>query len=292
MRQPLNILGGKRLSGNFLPISVEYHITTTSDWTTFQILEGGWWSDFQVVEVIEGYDKLAQDILWNEKKIVISKRQFDRSKVVVYVRCTLKIIKDYLQSNITHLITKGDIESTVVRIIAEEKEFSPLINGTNVPNNPNNPLSFEIPVKFYLQALEEKRKIEKVKEKPNEKVELEKQAPHIMKTTFNELFNEAFEKKEPTEKDVEEVFEWLRSQGENATKFLEADICRELTFKTETYFWRFPNLKEKAISEARKTHEKIRKRFDDLRKIQGKFAVQTPYLGGIEKEEQKVAPEK
>jgi hypothetical protein len=35
---------------------------------------------------------------------------------------------------------------------------------------------------------------------------------------------------------------------------------------------------------------RISKRYDELRKIQGEFAIQTPYLGGVEKEEQKVAP--
>lgn len=277
------------MSGRSIPISVEYYITTTSDWTTFQIMEGGWWSDLHVT-CLEGRNKLAQEILYNEKTIVISKNPMDRSKVVVSVKCILNIVREYLQSNISYLITKGDIESTVVRIIAEGKELQPLINGTNVPNNPKNPFLFHYSVKHYLQALEEKRKVEKVKEKP--KVEPEKEAPHIIITTFSDLFNKTFKKKVPTEKDIEEVFEWLQSHAENATKFLESDIYRDLTLKMETHFYQFPNLKKKVSSEANKTHKKIRKRFDDLRKIQGKFAVQTPYLGGIEKEEKRIAPNK
>jgi len=206
----------------------------------------------------------------------------------------LNIVKEYLQSNITYLITKGDIESTIIRTIIEGKEQPPLVNAIKIPNDPTNPLSFEVPVRQYMQVLEEKRKLEKVekaeqmKKKPEAKIEEE---PHIIIKTFNELFKPTFEKKEPTEKDVEEVFEWLRSHSENATKFLEADIYRDLTLGAEIRFRKFQSLEKKKVEEeVKKTLEKIRKRYDDLRKIQGKFAIQTPYLGGVEKEEQKVIP--
>ena len=252
-------------------------------------MEGGWWSDLHVT-CLEGRNKLAQEILYNEKTIVISKNPVDRSKVVVSVKCILNIVREYLQSNISYLITKGDVESTVVRIIAEGKELQPLIHGNNIPNDSKNPLLFHYSVKHYLQALEEKRKAEKVKEKPNEKVKPEKETPHIIITSFSDMFNKTFKKKVPTEKDIEEVFDWLQSQGENATKFLELDICRDLTLKVETHFCQFPNLKKKVSSEANKTHKKIRKRYDDLRTIQRRFALQTPILGGVEKEKQKVPP--
>lgn len=267
-------------------ISVEYVICTTSDWTAFRIIEGGWWSDPHV-EIQEGYDKLNQEILYNAATILISKNSNDRSRVVVTLKCMLNILKEYFQSNVTYLITKGDIESTVIRTIVEGKEQPPLLNATKVPNDPKNPLSFEVPVRQYMQVLEERRKREKI-EKKTEEVEVEK--PHIIIATFDELFKETFEKKEPTEKDVEEVFKWLRSHSENATKFLEADIYRDLTLGAETRFRKFRSLeKEKVENEVRKTLEKIRKRYDDLRKIQGKFAIQAP-LGGVEREEQKIAP--
>ncbi len=277
-----------------LSISVEYVICTTSDWTAFRIIEGGWWSDLSVA-ILEGYDKLNQEILYSDKTIVISKNPRDESKVVVTLKCMLNIVKEYLSSNITYLITKGDIESTVIRTIIEGKEQIPLVNATKIPNDPKNPLSFEVPVRQYMQALEEKRKREKVEKvgemekKPDKKIEEEK--PHIIIITFDEIFKETFEKKEPTEKDVEEVFEWLRSHSENATKFLEADIYRDLTLGAETRFRKFRSLEKKKVeNEVKETLEKIRKRYDDLRKIQGKFAIQTPYIGGVEKEEQKVAP--
>jgi len=37
------------MSIDFVSIPVEYLVSTTSDWTTFQIVEGGWWSDMKVV---------------------------------------------------------------------------------------------------------------------------------------------------------------------------------------------------------------------------------------------------
>lgn len=286
------------MSGEYLPIPVEYLLTTTSDWTTFQIMEGGWWSDFELT-IKEGLDKLTQEILFNEKTLIISKKQFDRSKVVVHVKCTLNIIKEYLDSIITYLITKGDIESTIVRVSVEGKELSPsLVNGTNVPNNPQNPLSFKVSAKDYIQPLQVKRMIEVMKEKPKGKVEpmkkqvislKTKEEKHVITETFDKMFKEIFEKKEPSENDIKEVFGWLQLHSENATKFLEADIYRDLTLKAETHFWQF-TMKKKVSSEVSKTLKKIKNRYDELRKIQGKFAIQTPYLGGVEREEQKIAP--
>lgn len=240
----------------------------------------------------EGFDKLTQEILFNEKTISIAKKQFDKSRVVVILECTLNIIKEYFQSNITYLITKGDIKSTIVQAFVEEKEIhAPIKDRYNVLGDPTNPHFFEAPVEHYLQALQEKKKVEKVKEKREEEVEPEKEL-HIIIRTFNDLFKETLKRKEPTEKDVEEVFEWLRSCGENATKFLEADIYRDLTFNAETHYFQFPNLRNRVKKERSKTLNKIRKRFDELRKIQGKIAMQTPILGGIEKEEKKVVPNK
>jgi len=149
-----------------VPISVEYLITTTSDWTEFQIIEGGWWivKDYRIEE---GFDRLTQEILYNEKTLVISKKEFDTSKVVVRLNCTLNIIKEYSKSNLTYLITKGNIESTVIWVFAEGKEIlPPLVNEGTVSDNPSNPRPFESHVKYYLQALQEKRKvIEKQKRK-------------------------------------------------------------------------------------------------------------------------------
>lgn len=163
-------------------------------------------------------------------------------------------------------------------------------NWSNDPSDWRNPFVFNVPVQRYIKALE-KKKVEEAKEKPKEKIEPQQEKPHTITHTFNEMFKVTFQKTDPTEKDVKETFEFLRSNGENATKFLEAEICRNLTLQAQTHFWGFPNLKKKVSSEAKKTLEKIKKRFDELRKVEGKIVVQTPYVG-IEKEQKKVAPSK
>lgn len=274
-----------------IPIPVEYIITTTSDWTVFQITEGGWWSDFKV-KCIEGVEKLTKEILWNEKTIAISKEAYDRTRVVVNMKCTLNIPKGYLQADLSYLITKGDIESTVVEVIVAERGRHTLVNATKIPNDWRNPLHFNVPVRQYIQTLEEKQMVEKAREKQTEKIEAWKELqPHVIVTNFNDMFKEIFDKKEPTESDVKEIFGFLRSNGRSATKFLDAETCRDLTLQAQTRFWRFPKLKKYVCSEADKTLEEIRKRYDELRKIEGKFSFQATGLGGIEKGEKRVTPE-
>lgn len=271
-----------------IQIPVEYFITTTSDWTTFQIMEGGWWSDVEV-KCMEGCDRLTKGILHNEDTVSISKKHYDARKVAVYISCTLNIDRSYLFSDIIYLITKGDIESTDVKVVVAGTEQHNMGNWSNDPTDWRNPFVFNVPVLRYIKALEKKK--DKKTKKPKEKIEAQQEKPHEITQTFNKMFKEKFQKEEPNEKDVEEVFGFLRVNGENATKFLEADICRRLTFQAQTHFWRFPNLKKKVSSEAKKTLGNIKKRFDELRKIEGKITVQTPY-GGIKKEQKKVAPNK
>ncbi len=274
-----------------IQIPVEYIITTTSDWTMFQVTEGGWWSNLEV-KCTEGADKLAKEILWNEKTVAISKASYDRNKVVVKMKCTLNIPKEYSQSDISYFITKGDIESTVVEVIVAERGRHTLVNATKIPNDWRNPLYFSIPVRQYLQALEEKQLIQKAKEETKiEKIEARKESQqHVIVTNFNDMFKEFLDKKEPTESDIKAIFGYLKSTGRNATKFLDADACRDLTLQVQTRFWRFPKLKKCLSSNADKTLEEIRKRYDELRKIEGTFSLQATGIGGYEKGEKKVTP--
>lgn len=275
-----------------ISIPVEYLISTTSDWTVFQITEGGWWSDFKV-KCIEGSERLTREILWNEKTIVISKQGYDKTKVVVNMKCTLNIPKEYLQSNLNYLITKGDIESTIVDVTVVEGRRHTLVNAIKIPGDQNNPLHFTVPVGQYIQALEEKQIIEKAKETRTEKIETRKESQeHVMVTTFNEMFKEILDKKEPTEDDIKEIFDFLKSNAKNATKFLDAETCKDLTLQAQTRFRRFPQLKKCVNSEAGKTLEEIRKRYDELRKIEGQISLQASELGGFSRGEKKVAPEK
>jgi hypothetical protein len=274
-----------------ISIPVEYIITTTSDWTAFQITEGGLWTDLQV-RCTQGSERLVNPIQYGQNIIGISKGAYDQGAVVVHVRCNLNIRKEYSQSSITYLITKGDIQSTVVQVLAG-RESHTLVNDVKVPNDWRNALYFPVPVRRYLDTLEQKQTYEKTEEHPKGKIEAQQELQqHAIVTAFNAMFKETFQKKEPTEEDITEVFEFLRSNGKNATRFLDAETCRDLTLQTQTRFWQFPNLKKKVSSEANKTLEEIKKRYDELRKVEGKISVQATGLGGIEKGEKKVAPEK
>jgi len=288
------MLKGKKGMVDTIQIPVEYFIITTSDWTIFQIVEGCWWSDMKV-KCLEGCETLTEEILYDEKSISISKKQWDKSKVIVYMKCTLNIIRAYLHSEIVYLITKGLIESTDVQVIVAESEEQNLSNFKHDHNDWRNPFHFNIPTQQYIEAFERKKRVERVKEvkvkKKIEKVEPKQEKPHVLVQTFYKIFGEALTKKEPTKSDVKDVFEWLGSYGENATKFLEAEHCSNLTLQAQTQFLRFPNLKKEVNKQAKKTLQKIKKRFDELRKIEGKFAVKTLY-GGIEKEQKKIPPNK
>lgn len=273
-----------------ISIPVEYIVTTTSDWTTFQITEGGWWTDLQV-RCTEGSDRLVNPIQYGQNVVGISKAARDQSTVVVHVGCNLNIKKEYSQSSITYLITKGDIQSTVVQVLAGRESYT-LVNDRKVLNDWRNPLYFSVPVRRYLDTLQE-RKHEKAEEQPKERIESQQEPQqHAIVTAFNMMFKETLQKKGPTEEDVTEVFEYLRSNGKNATRFLDAETCRNLTLQTQTRFWQFPNLKKKVSSEANKTLEEIKKRYDELRKVEGEISVQATGLGGFAKGEKKVTPEK
>jgi hypothetical protein len=109
--------------------------------------------------------------------------------------------------------------------------------------------------------------------------------------TFNAKFKEIFQKKEFTDSDVKEVFEWIGTQGENATKLLEADTCRELELNAEVLFKGNQLLQKKVNEESRNAGNKIKKRYDELRRVEGKISIQGAQFG-FGKEEKKIAPEK
>lgn len=139
------------MSREFIPVSVEYHIYTTSDWTKFMIVKGGWWSDREV-DCLQGYDSLKDGIVFDHKIIEIKKAQFDRTLVEVRARCTLNIDRKYVDSNISYLITKGDIESTSVRIIVQGKEVERTTNSSNIAGNPRNPMAFNVSASLHVST--------------------------------------------------------------------------------------------------------------------------------------------
>jgi len=133
------------MSQEFKSVPIQYHIVTTSDWTNFQILEGGFWSDLKS-EYLKGEDRLTQDIVYSDKRIEIRKRQFDKSLVEARITCKLNIYKDYINSDIRYLVEKGDWGFTRVRVLHKEMEVARMENRGKVPNNPNNPRTFNVPV--------------------------------------------------------------------------------------------------------------------------------------------------
>jgi len=60
------------MDADTVKVPVEYVITTTSDWTMFEIVEGGWWQDFHV-ECKEGNERLTREIKSDNKSIRIEK---------------------------------------------------------------------------------------------------------------------------------------------------------------------------------------------------------------------------
>jgi hypothetical protein len=133
------------MSQEFKSVPIQYHIVTTSDWTNFQILEGGFWSDVKS-ECLKGEDRLTQGVVYSDRRVEIRKRQFDKHLVEVRVTCKLNIYKDYLSSNIRYLVEKGNMGLTRVRVLHKEMEVDRMENRGTVPNNPKNPRTFDVPV--------------------------------------------------------------------------------------------------------------------------------------------------
>jgi len=132
------------MSGLYTSIPVQYIIETKSDWTRFSIIGVGfWWSGIEV-ECLKGEKKLTQDVTFCHKIIKISKKGYDTSLVKVRVTCKMNINEKYLSSSTPHLIEKGDIEYTTVRIFLRGKEINYLEHKDNVKGNPNNPKKFSV----------------------------------------------------------------------------------------------------------------------------------------------------
>lgn len=272
-------------AGSTIPIPIEYFITTTSDWTAFQIIEGGWWSNVEV-KCLEGCGRIMKNSLrYTDNSISISKRQFDRSKVTIHLKCTLNIIRTYVNSAIVYLITKGLIEETGIRAVIAGSEEHTMQNYVHNSSDWRNPFYVNVPAIEYINALQRRTTTQKIVTEPKE----ERQHPII--ANFNNSFEKVLRKRKPTKIDVEDVFGWLSSVGENAHKRIEAELCRDLTLSAQTYFLRFSNLKKVLNKQAKQTLARITKRYDELRQIEGKFAVKIPYVG-VEKEQKKISPDK
>lgn len=141
---------------NTVRVPVEYIITTTSDWTKFEIVEGGWWQDLHI-ECKEGKDRLKRDITCNDKSIRIDKESDDETPVVVVAKCILNIKKEYRHSQLKYKLTKGDIQSTIIMVTPKRKESFFFVNKGTVDDDPCNPVTVSSPVQEYLPDLRKEK---------------------------------------------------------------------------------------------------------------------------------------
>jgi len=142
------------MSGESVKIPVEYIITTTSDWTIFHIVEGGSWSKGKI-ECLKGCDRLRQAV-FEDDVIVIKKVPQDITLVEVKAKCTMDIDEKHLDSQISHLITKGDLKSTTVKIIVQGKEIGSETNSNNIAGDPDNPKPFKVSASKYVSAFQKR----------------------------------------------------------------------------------------------------------------------------------------
>ena len=132
-----------------IKIPVEYTVITTSDWTQFEIVEGGWWESLHT-ECKAGEDKLKQQITTGKTCIRLDKQSGDETLVIAYAKGYLNIKKDFKKSNIKYKITKGDMQSTMVLGSTNRKKLSPMLNKRSDDWSGLNPVIFDSPAQEYL----------------------------------------------------------------------------------------------------------------------------------------------
>ena len=143
-------------------LPVEYVITTTSDWTVLELINGGFWSDFNE-ECTEGNEKLT-NLLHGRNKIIIQKNNGDASRVVVTINCVLNLVGGRTQSYVNFKLTKGDLGCTEIRIKTAGVENQLIVHSTEGSDNKENPLVFNSSVRQYLmQQGDISSKITKIK---------------------------------------------------------------------------------------------------------------------------------
>ena len=137
------------MNAETLKVPVEYTIITTSDWTMFEIVEGGWWQNLQL-EFIEGKDRLTHDITPSDKSIRIDKDSDDESLVIIRATGTLNIKKEFRHSELKYKISKGDRKATKVMATPRRKSPAYFLNEGTVNGNSLNPRIYSSPSQDYL----------------------------------------------------------------------------------------------------------------------------------------------
>ncbi|MCL2135438.1 MAG: nucleotide-binding protein [Candidatus Bathyarchaeota archaeon] len=141
---------------NSIKVPVEYVIYTTSDWTQFEIVEGGRWQNL-IVECIEGEDTLTSESEFNDGVIYLEKADYDESPVVLQVKGSLIIDRPFKKSKIRYRILKGQIQSTVVTVAVNRKKPVSLSNTKSTILEEDNPEFFDCPVSEYFRDLRKEK---------------------------------------------------------------------------------------------------------------------------------------
>jgi predicted nucleotide-binding protein len=140
-------------------VPVEYVITTTSDWTAFEI-EGGWWEEIQFT-FMQGADLITQKT-FEKTKFFLLKPQNNNDLVVVNIKCMLNIAIDPNTTILKYKVTKGCNKSTDVDILFKGDKIDSFKNDTDT-TDPKNPLTFSSPISAYgilrKQVIKKKRKV-------------------------------------------------------------------------------------------------------------------------------------
>jgi predicted nucleotide-binding protein len=135
---------------DFLKIPVEYTIITTSDWTQFDIIQGGTWESIST-ECVIGQEKLTKEIASSVKSIRIEKEGYDETPVILRANGLLTIKKEKPYPEIQYQITKGSIRSTTVIITVNKKTLEQLVNEES--GSDLNPVIYTSPSQDYLRDL-------------------------------------------------------------------------------------------------------------------------------------------
>jgi predicted nucleotide-binding protein len=124
-----------------IKVPVEYTIITTSDWTQFEIVEGGWWQDLKITYIV-GKDRLTKESAFNDSLIYLEKESNDETLVIATVKGYLNIKKEAFLTGIKYKITKGALQSTLITISSNRKNLTPLLNQRSTIWEEENPEFF------------------------------------------------------------------------------------------------------------------------------------------------------
>lgn len=130
-------------------ISIDYNISTTSDWTVFSIGSEERW-DFVGAEIkyFFGEDSLKSAPQYFPKDISII-REPAGTNLLLNIKPRMIIPKIKRNQNIKYVIKKGDLGTTIVTIRSGTRVIATLTNNVNT-RDPENYLEYAVPIKEHM----------------------------------------------------------------------------------------------------------------------------------------------